>query len=171
MPLLPETLKQFLFSRQQIHFALTKPYCRYGPGGKPYLHGNSATDGQLDSTRDWKSYKVPLQFPDTPEFGDYKAGQPALATHLDDCAALPFNDLVALICELELPELATLAKFKFIDQLKKNFNSLDSLADDFRNAGDEAKANAVESAAALLNMNTVYDVQNTKSAEFWRKFK
>lgn len=77
----------------------------------------------------------------------------------------------ALICELELPELATLAKFKFIDQLKKNFNSLDSLADDFRNAGDEAKANAVESAAALLNMNTVYDVQNTKSAEFWRKFK
>ena len=150
---------------------LTKPYSRYGPGGKPYLHGNSDGEGGLDPAKDWKSYKVPLQFPDTAEFSDYQAGNSALATHLDDSADLPFNDLAALVCELELPELTTQAKVNFIDDLKANFNSLGSLASKFRNEGDQARAHAIESAEALLNMNMIYDVQNTKSAEFWRNFK
>ena len=150
---------------------LTKPYSRFGPGGKPYLHGNSNGEGGLDPAKDWKSYKVPLQFPDTSEFSDYRAGNSALATHLDDTADLPFNDLAALVCELELPEITTQAKARFIDELKANFDSLGSLASKFRNDGDQAGVNAVESAEALLNMNTIYDVQNTKSAEFWRNFK
>ena len=63
------------------------------------------------------------------------------------------------------------AKVKFVDELKANFDSLGSLASKFRNEGDQARAHAIESAEALLNMNTIYDVQNTKSAEFWRNFK
>ena len=152
-------------------FGLTKPYSRYGPGGKPFLHGNSDGKGGFDSDKDWKSYKVPLQFPNTPEFGDYHSGNAALATHLDDCADLPFNDMAALLCELELPELTTYLKVQFIDELKTSLDDLVSLAGKFRSEGDEPKAIATESAIALLNMNTIYDVQNTKSAEFWRNFK
>ena len=152
-------------------FGLTKPYSRFGPGGKPYLHGNSDGKGGFDSAKDWKSYKVPLQFPDTAEFSDYHSGNSALATHLDDCANLPVNDLAALLCELELPEISTQLRVKFIAELKTNIEDLDSLASKFRDEGDESKAIATESAAALLNMNTIYDIQNTKSAEFWRKFK
>jgi hypothetical protein len=150
---------------------LSRPYSRYGPGGEPYLHGNSDSAGGLDPSKDWKSYKVPLQFPDTPNFSDYRVGNSALATHLDDSADLPLDDLAALVCELELPQLKTHAKVNFIDDLKANSDSLGSLASKFRNEGDEARASAIETAKALLNMNLVYDVQNTRSAEFWRKFK
>ena len=150
---------------------LTKPYSRYGPGGKPYLHGNADSEGGLDPAKDWKSYKVPLQFPDTAEFSDYHAGNPALATHLDDCADLPLKELASLVCELELPELSTLPKLKFAEELRMNIGNLSSLASRFKDEGEQQKAIATESVGALLNMNTIYDVQNTKSAEFWRKFK
>ena len=150
---------------------LTKPYSRYGPGGEPYLHGNSDGEGGLDPTKDWKSYKIPIQFPETPEFSDYKAGNPALVTHLDDVASLSFNDLTALLCEMELPELETQSKVKFINTLRANVDSLDSLATKLRINGDEEQARIVDCVETLLNMNTVYDVQNTKTAEFWRTFK
>ena len=152
-------------------FGLTKPYSRYGPGGKPYLHGNSDGEGGFDAAKDWKSYKVPLQFPNTAEFSDYHSGNSALATHLDDCAGLPFNDLAGLICELKLPEFSTQQKVKFIGELRMNFDDFGSMAAGFRTEGEEERADAIETAAALLNMNTIYDVQNTKSAEFWRNFK
>ena len=152
-------------------FGLTKPYSRYGPGGEPYLHGNSDGEGGLDESKDWKSYKVPLKFPDTASFSDYKAGNSALATHLDDTAGLPFKDLAALVCEMELPEASIHGKLMFTNDLKVNYNSLDSLAAKLKDEGEEAKAKAAGLMASLLNMNTIYDVQNTKSAEFWRNFK
>ena len=150
---------------------LTKPYSRYGSGGEPYLHGNSDGGGGLDATKDWNSYKIPIQFPETPEFSDYKAGNPALVTHLDDVASLSFNDLTALLCEMELPELEPQSKVKFINTLRANVDSLDSLATKLRINGDEEQARTVDCVETLLNMNTVYDVQNTKTAEFWRTFK
>ena len=152
-------------------FGLTKAYSRYGPGGKPYLHGNSDGEGGLDESKDWKCYKIPIKFPDNAEFSDYRAGNSALATHLDDSAELPFNDLAALICELELPGLSTQQRFRFVSDLRMHFDDLDSLIATYRADGDESKALATETAASLLNMNMVYDVQNTKSADFWRMFK
>ena len=150
---------------------LTKPYSRYGPGGEPFLHGNSDGEGGFDPTKDWKSYKIPVQFPKTPQFSDYKSGNPGLVTHLDDAASLSFNDLTDLLCEMELPELETHSKVKFINTLRANVDSLDSLAAKLRDNGDEEKAKTVDCVETLLNMNTVYDVQNTKTAEFWRTFK
>ena len=150
---------------------LTKPYSRYGPGGEPFLHGNSDGKGGFDPTKDWKSYKIPIQFPKTPQFSDYKSGNPGLVTHLDDAASLSFNDLTDLLCEMELPELDTHSKVKFINSLRANVDSLDSLAAKLRDNGDEEKARTVDCVETLLNMNTVYDVQNTKTAEFWRTFK
>ncbi|MDB2685854.1 hypothetical protein N9Y42_01475 [Mariniblastus sp.] len=141
------------------------------PGGEPYLHGNSDGGGDLDPTKDWKSYKIPIKFPETPELSDYKAGNPALVTHLDDVASLSLDDVTALVCEMELPELETQSKFKFINTLRANVDSLDSLATKLRNNGDEEQARIVDCVETLLNMNTVYDVQNTKTAEFWRTFK
>ena len=152
-------------------FGLTKPYSRYGPGGEPYLHGNSDGQGGLDETKDWKSYKVPLKFPDTARFSDYKAGNSALATHLDDSAGLPFKELAALVCEMELSDASIHGKLMFTNELKVNFDSLDSLAKKFADEGEEAKRKATVLMASLLSMNTIYDVQNTKSAEFWRNFK
>lgn len=150
---------------------LTKPYSRYGPGGVPYLHGNSDGKGGLDQSKDWKCYKIPIEFPDTPQFGEYKCGNPALATHLDDVAGLSASDLTQLLCEMELPDLDTLSKTKFSGLIRANIDSLDSLAAKFNTEGDGDKAKAVESIDAVLNVNTVYDIQNTKSAEFWRSFK
>ena len=59
----------------------------------------------------------------------------------------------------------------FTNELKVNYDSLDSLARKFKDEGEDAQAKATELMASLLNMNTIYDVQNTKSAEFWRNFK
>ena len=58
-----------------------------------------------------------------------------------------------------------------MSDLKMNVDSLDSFAAEHKAEGDQARVNAIEAATALLNMNTVFDVQNTKSAEFWRNFK
>ena len=94
-----------------------------------------------------------------------------MATHLDDTAGLPFKDLAALVCEMELLEASIHGKLMFTNDLKVNYNSLDSLAAKLKDEGEEAKAKAAGLMASLLNMNTIYDVQNTKSAEFWRNFK
>ena len=75
---------------------LVKPYSRYGPGGEPYLHENSDGEGGFDPTKDWKSYKIPIQFSEAPEFSDYKAGIPASVTHLGDVASLSFNPPISL---------------------------------------------------------------------------
>ena len=100
-----------------------------------------------------------------------KRGRWPLATHLVDTAGLPFKDLAALVCEMELPDASIHGKLMFTNELKVNYDSLDSLASKFKDEGEEAKLKATELMASLLSMNTIYDVQNTKSAEFWRNFK
>ena len=151
---------------------LIPPYSRRGPGGEPFLHGNKGDgpDG-YDPNRDWQGYKVPITFPNTFQFKDYSDGETALSSHFDQCANISFSDLVNLLLEIERPNSEFSEQFRYAAKLQQNVGKLESFAQAREKSGDQILARVAAMALKLININTVYDIQQTKSAEFWRKFK
>ncbi len=150
---------------------VTKPYSRRAPDGR-LLHGNAGNgENGFDLESDWNGYKIPIELPNIPQFEDYHDGNPALTTHLDEAANLHIRNLASLLIETEMPELATSGKSQFANELIAESENLGELQSKFLQHDHADRARVTSLAARLLNVTTIYDVQNTNSAEFWRTFK